>query len=651
MGAGSSQREHLVEVIVERPEPVDPSIQLFARLHTAADGSSKYVAWGEAQTLGLLDDDIITVSLFCADSEQHFDSLCCEEYAEVYLPWVDIGHFMTDKLASIYELGIRREDPWLGSTSRVAQYRFAFARAYNRARNSPAQPRLKVGIRLVPRHCWDQEQSPLVDESNLISAALRSTNGLFQPSKETPSAAMSSPAVICSMTALTPQEEAHIARLHAQNEHLRAQLGLQNAEDGPAVDDQVQEHLEFMRREVAENYALRQDMQAADKELAILNASMSSDQHLALREDAAHGAASSSGDSLQRDEADLRRISSEVCEETKRVTKDNVELITMYEYKIQALEAELISARQAQGSLRNIPSSSSSEVRFQKAAFQLQRQEEELEALEGEVQRLGDAIAHETEGPLEEHAATVRQLMVENEVQVEEIDRLKQMLHKQRVPAPPMTGQLKDQVSALEAELQQAQQRCVQQQQAAEQHIERLRRETSEIHMQVQALQDEKELAAAEVELQKASAGTASVVDHELSQRESLDNELSRLMHKIEVFDEKISKLNENAADIRERASQVLSSVPERRVNQDPDVLRVEELELTLNEQQCQMELLKRDEARLEEERKQAFQALEAKKAESGAIEGAIERKTLLMRARLAMSNHGTPKRSNHHPL
>jgi len=323
-----------------------------------------------------------------------------------------------------------------------------------------------------------------------------------------------------------------------------------------------------------------------------------------------------------------------------------------YEQKIKALETELIGARQAQGSVRDMSSSSSSGTNnFQRAAFQLQRHEEELDALEGECERLGDAIAHETTGHQEEHVATVRQLLVENEVQEEEINRLQQMLNKQRLPAPPMTGQLRDQVGALEAELIQAQHRCTQQQQAAEQHSERLRRETLELQQQVQAIHQEKEVAAAEVELQRATPGTASVVEHELSEREHLDNELSRLMHKIEVFDEKISKLNENAADIRERASQVLSSVPERVGGHDPDVLRVEELELAVNEQQCQMELLRRDEARLEEEREKAVKALEARKADQVAIEGAIERKTLLMRARNKVAqSRGTVQANSHTP-
>mmetsp|Transcript_36624 Transcript_36624/g.72429 ORF Transcript_36624/g.72429 Transcript_36624/m.72429 type:complete len:648 (+) Transcript_36624:120-2063(+) len=637
MGVGSSQREHLVDVIVAQPEPIDPSNLLFARLHSAADGSSKYMAWDEPQTIGLLADDIITVSVFRATSERDFDRLYCEEFAEVYLPWVDIGHYMTDSVAMMYELGIRREDSWLGSTASPSQYRFAFARAYNRAKNNPTHPRLKVGIRLWPRHCWDQKQSPL-DEPTLFSTLLKSTRGLWKPVKEIPATAVSSPAVLCSMTALTPEEQAHMGRLQTQNEHLRSLLGLQAAEEGPAVDDQVQEHVAAMRRAVSENYALRAEMQAADKELAVLEESMFDEQHVSIKELATHDASASSGDTLPQDGVEDNRIKTEMVVEMRRVFKDKVELVTQYEQKIQALEAELMAARQAHGSAREISCSSSSEVSFQRAAFELQSKGEELEVLEGECKRLGYAIAHETDGHQEEHVAFVRQLMIQTEVQNEEIDRLEQMLHRQRAPAPPMTGELNNQVSILEAELQQAQHRCAQQQQAAEQHTERLRRETLELEHQVLAVQDEKEVAAAEVELQRATPGTASVVEQELSVRENLDNELSRLMHKIEVFDEKIRKLNENAADIRERASQVLSSVPERTGSHDPDVLRVEELELAVNEQQYQMELLRRDEAKFEEEREKAVKDVEARKAELGAIKGAIERKTLLMRARNKMT-------------
>jgi len=313
-----------------------------------------------------------------------------------------------------------------------------------------------------------------------------------------------------------------------------------------------------------------------------------------------------------------------------------VELITQYEQKIKALEEQLIAMRHTQGSVQDLAASDGMEERFQRVAFRLQRQEEELEALEGECGRLEDAITHETEGPEEERSAAMQQFMVEHEVQNEEIGRLQQMMQHQVLP--PMTGQLRDQVSGLEAELQQAQQRCTQQRQAAEQHAEWLRRETLELQQQLNVACEDQEVAAAELELQRATPGMSSAVEHEISERESLDGELSRLMHKIEVFDEKIKWLNENAPNIQERASQVLSAVPDRTGSHDPDILRVEELEMAVNEQQYQVELLRIDEAKLEEEHEKAKRIMEAAKAESGQIEGAIERKTMLMRARTRMA-------------
>merc|ERR1712173_271924 len=99
------------------------------------------------------------------------------------------------------------------------------------------------------------------------------------------------------------------------------------------------------------------------------------------------------------------------------------------------------------------------------------------------------------------------------------------------------------------------------------------------------------------------------------------------------VFDEKIKWLNENAPNIQERASQVLSAVPERTGSHDPDILRVEELEMAVNEQQYQVELLRIDEAKLEEEHEKAKRIMETANAEAGHIEDE-RRKTLLMRAR-----------------
>jgi len=625
-----------VQVSVEKPEWVDPNISLFVRLHSAADGCAKYTpGWNRPQTLGLLADDIITVSFFSARTEGDFDKLNCEEFAEVYLPWVEIRYHIEEGRISFYDLAIRMEEPWLGPTATPAQYRHAFARAYHSAKKLPTQPRIRVGISLLPRHDWDQEE---IGETALISAALKSARTLLGPVKETPANAVSSPAVVCSMTELTPEEEAHITMLQKQNEDLRLLLGMQDAEDGPAVQDKVQEHLEAMRREVSDNYALRADMQAADKELAILHARLYKEQHMAISEEAGEGGPAGSGDSLQS-EVHLKRVCAEVFDETYRVCRANVELITHYEQVFKALEGELVASRQTQGTAaQDVGSSLSPEERYKRVAFRLQRQEEELGLLEGECRRLHDAITHETEGCEEERSATMQQLMVEHEVQNDEMGRLQQMLQQQQVSVPPMTGQLRDQVATLEAELQQAQQRCTQQRQAAEQHAEWLRRETLDLQQQLQVSTEDQEVAAAELELQRAEPGTASAVGHAVMEREQLDGELSRLRYTIEVFDEKIKKLNENAADIRERASQVLSAVPERTGSHDPDVLRLEELEMAVNEQQYQMEVIRIHEAKLEEEHDKAIRALEAAKVESGQLESAMERKTLLMRARTRMA-------------
>merc|ERR550532_2834178 len=100
---------------------------------------------------------------------------------------------------------------------------------------------------------------------------------------------------------------------------------------------------------------------------------------MAITEEAGQGVPAGSRDCLQQDEADLQRISVQVFEETKRVTRANVELITQYEQKIKALEEQLIAMRHTQGSVQEIASTAGLEERQQRVAFRLMRQEEELE--------------------------------------------------------------------------------------------------------------------------------------------------------------------------------------------------------------------------------------------------------------------------------
>lgn len=152
MGVGGSQPALRAEVRLELPETAcSAGSAFFARLHTAAEGQSKYKAWGKAQQVGLYPDDIITVSIHAAKSEAHFDTQCCEDIAELFLPWELIETCLATGEEAVFNLGFNRGAPSRNSFAHptFGEFRDSFLRAQQLAKDSKTS-RLVVGVRRMP---------------------------------------------------------------------------------------------------------------------------------------------------------------------------------------------------------------------------------------------------------------------------------------------------------------------------------------------------------------------------------------------------------------------------------------------------------------------------------------------------------------------
>merc|ERR1712060_659919 len=87
------------------------------------------------------------------------------------------------------------------------------------------------------------------------------------------------------------------------------------------------------------------------------------------------------------------------------------------------------------------------------------------------------------------------------------------------------------------------------------------------------------------------------------------------------VLDEKIEQLRAESDDIRQRASLVLQTMPEAPEGAEPESTKVAELQEIVHQREQQVQLLKREEERLQEEQAEAKQELEAAKVEAAVLE------------------------------
>jgi len=153
MGNSQDTPAHVVELRLEHPEVPEvwagESLELFAVIHTGSDNARRYKAWTEPHIVGLLADDVITVSIFAAKSKWHFENMQCDEYAELYVPWSVLHGQLQPGIELTFSLGVQRGVHWLGHGASLPDYVDAFFNAHSITEADPSAPHVKMGVRLV----------------------------------------------------------------------------------------------------------------------------------------------------------------------------------------------------------------------------------------------------------------------------------------------------------------------------------------------------------------------------------------------------------------------------------------------------------------------------------------------------------------------
>lgn len=655
MGAVGTKAAHHVEVRLRPPVNDDPGEGLLfvARVHSAADGISKYRTWGEPQILGLWADDIVTISLYEAQTEEHFDAYQYNEVAELYVPWEVIEVIWRQSQPGeemFFDLALSRTAPWLGANATLKQYRDAFWRAHEAAQADPGSvPRMCVGIREVQPHELPHEvpweaATPLRDEdlrgddgdlpgagqSGARFGEERGQAAWRWPVHTRPE--MAAP-VLRAFEDLGPDDEHRVGQLQLRNQELRRQctaLGLRDV-DVPDVEDRVRAHCDLFGRSASENAQLRDESQALERELANV-----------------YGEAELPGDLRGADE-DAARQCAGTMQEIRRVIQHSIELSGQCSGHLRQLEEDVSAASAAPP-----PQYADADDEVDQLRRLLGQQHDEHEAVLVECSRLesllevaaGEAQAQRSEAEerrCEELGGRCRQLYEEVEALQQQL-RDRPELRDSEDGMLPATVVLTDEVEHLQAQLAEQQRRRAQEQVEMEQRPGQLRRETRALQEKLQETLEARERADRELErLQQShereleelrstaverAAATRAREEKELV-REALSKDAARSRRRIEFFDQKVQQLLAESQDLRQRAELAWQSVPDTPEHAGAEAGALQE---QLSAWQSRLQACGREREALQGERDRARQELENSLVEARVA----EQKLRLLRDRTA---------------
>jgi len=629
MGAACSQPAVLVELRLECLE-VQSAETLETTVHTAAHGETQCIGWGKPQVIGLLTDDVITISMHARSSD---DDL--EEFAEVYVPWGVLSkHMAPGSMEVSLSLALNPGTAWLGQCATQSQYRTAFYRAYNMAKHNPLGPQLQLSVFMVGTGsrtnstCQPLTVLPGYTDFNAkISECMASV--------ESPQQLLhlaGSPASFCNTNNLTPDEVSRVAILQQQNQELHNELGLKDG-DGPEVESQVQEHLAQLKQSVLENYELRAEMHEVDKALAVASIGLSEEQRGAVT-----GCSTPPQCSPRDNVEEVRHAAAATMREVQAITQRNIELIEEYDDQIKSLEMQLMSHRQKQQE-----EDMTAPIAGDATDSRLRVRAEELEGLEEESRRLEAALADQEHERQEAEAAEagqspeVQHLLLQHDVQQEQIGHLQALVERRRkeaAPKPPGSGMLQNQVGSLRAELEQKQHLSVQDQEVAEQKAANMRKETAEFEARLKEIAEEKAVLEQEVlELRRSHRSKSSIMrekDKEQMRKEATEKDLSRTRLRIDVSNEKITQLRAEADDIHQRASLLRGDNADAPTSDDNS--EVSQLRRDVEQREEQLKELNSFEEKLEGEREEARRSLEAAKVQGAVLEQKMRVITIKMK-------------------
>jgi len=369
---------------------------------------------------------------------------------------------------------------------------------------------------------------------------------------------------------LTADDVQLLHQMQVHNVRLRQQLGLRDDELVPEAEEVKQVNIAGLEQAMRDNYALRESLQVVDKDLAMINVSISDlprEERLALTA-GANTPAPPVGNHVV-DQAEVKRQSDKVMGEIQEVTRNNLEMIKDQDEKIKALEKELSTSRRQHQQMVAQSNSQSMFSDKHSLSEQLLSYDAEHQTLQQESAGLGVAISLERQKK-NGSDRTIQKLQTEHSVLLEEIEKLRQSV--QRRPDTdselmvPATAVLSLEAAGLQAQLDDAQDRGTHEQESLEQHIEDLRRMMKEYTDQLQMVLPEKELVQAELQELRSTREGGKAVEKEClelrASREAAARAAGRCHSTIRVYDEQIDELRNEINDIRRRVQDVAECRP-----------------------------------------------------------------------------------------
>lgn len=416
---------------------------------------------------------------------------------------------------------------------------------------------------------------------------------------------------------LSKDEMQHFFQLQVRNKELRAQVGLHD--DVVDVEDQVQAHLERLRYAIAENYSLKSELQAVDKEMAQTSAGLTQEERMNMT--GAFTPPPPTGNS-GLDSLENERHAAELTGEIESVNQRNLQLISQCDEEIEAMEAELLRLRYEQSQVMQSKHSKSVAQASPEDEQRLQEQFVKLHTLQVECQQYEAAMEGPARKTSNADARTIQMLQVELEWQQEEIENLKAILARSEEPMmPPNTGVLVEKVDELEDQLSKAKRQNAQDQASCEQYSLELRRDAQEFRAELEKVNGEKAKVEKELEQLKTVRSSASLVERlhqeQLQQKSFLDNELARCTRRIDVATQRIQQLKEEDDDMRQRVNLIMRSKPEStrsstNAGQDPpDNAQVAELRDIVANLEEEVSRVQRQQHLLTREKQEAMQVLD----------------------------------------
>lgn len=368
------------------------------------------------------------------------------------------------------------------------------------------------------------------------------------------------------MEELSTEDMRILRQIQVQNLRLRQQLQLSEDVAIPEVNEKMRWHMGRLKEAIYRNFDLRENLQSADKELAMISVNMSKEDRLALSQGGSVGPATNG--STGEDETEIRRHTEKLMAEIQEVTHANIQLIKEYDEEIKKLEKELSAARrqaQTQAQMRN----RAPPIPDEHGTRQLQNYNTELQAVQSACQQLQDAIDQDNERKRESGNRTIQKLQTERDVFLEEIEKLKQSLQRDteedvlvedsvQIPA---TAVLSLEANHLQVQLADATDKGVQEQGALELQADDYRRQVRQHQEQHQKVKAEIDTLQSELQELRETRDGAKAAERECAElRENKDKfmgEIGRCKSMVRVYDEKITELKNETSDIRRRVHDV----------------------------------------------------------------------------------------------